>query len=179
MRSARPLLVLLPLLLSCVVLKPNEVERRNSPPTVVSPARARALGRSLDQIITFDVSPGAQLSIELPVVVDDPEGDTLEARVFLDYDADSNTGIELNGFSRVSTREGPAEQIVTIPRRDFVPGSCVRVELIVTSAFAASGDGGIAARREPASPGDATRVVWWMQIVDDFTTIVPMSVCPQ
>ncbi len=180
-KSVVALSVLLPLLVACVVLNPNEFERTNSPPSLRSPDDARLRNLSIDQIVTLDLTLGAN-ELVLPIIVGDADRDAVTARVFVDYDFATKSAVFSGQLPVVAFEQETNEaiQFVRVPTLSvFTAGTCHRVELLASSGFQNSGaDGSVDIDRTPIRPNDLTRVIWWVQIIDALNPSVSMAACP-
>ena len=164
------------LLGGCVVTNKIEFDvPTNTPPAIVVTGLAGTPpGASIDRIIRVDRSDPTQPPVTLTFNVRDPDvSQSLEGRIFVDWDHDTGTG--------------PAPALFTIPpsgtdvrsASQVVPdnllrgvGECHRIELLVAGSFGPP-DG-----RAPVETGDIAQAVFWAEVIDDTHPSADLSTCP-
>lgn len=128
-------------------------------------------------IIELDFSDDNTDPLVLMVVLRDANlSQELAYRVFVDGTPNDSNMVVFETVTATGEYDRPV--MVSIPSVHLRPGdtggSCHRVELIVTGAFANTG----VDQRIPARTNDFASLVWWVRSSDDVITPIDLQSCP-
>ena len=146
----------------CIATDPIDFDaEENLPPSLSSQVEARFPMSAIGSLNLDDPAPTPEMPLET-VVVDANVEQTLQYRVFLDSEQppSPNEVPILTGFVPPSGFLD-RDQTFLIPYANLVPGTCHKIEVVITGAFRSAIE-----PRTPAEPGDVFQATWWVEVVD-------------
>ena len=146
----------------CIATDPiNFDPEENLPPSLSSQVEARFPMSAIGSLNLDDPAPTQEMPLET-VIVDANVEQTLQYRVFLDSEQPPSP----NEFPILSGLVSPSgfldrDQTFLIPFFELNPGTCHKIEVVITGAFRSPVE-----PRTPAEPGDLFQATWWVEVVD-------------
>lgn len=151
--------------LGCIATDTIEFEsEQNFPPSIVSQAGAQY---PLDRIAQLNLDePADSPEMALQTVVRDPNsGQTLEYRMFLDADSESDLPFDSGEVLPSGFVERP--RVFFVPYDLLTPAECHRIELVVVGEFDS-----LVNFRRPVEEGDFDAATWWVEVTDSENPVI-------
>lgn len=172
-------------IMGCLVTDKVELTLQpNTPSALYQPTALAADEPSVQSIYEIDLDTFPFAEINLRAIIYDPDIDqTLDWKVFLDFDPDNPTGpidFDTVGPSDAETPEWRFDldsDEILIGVSELGGTGCHKLELRVSSEFESSFPG-----YEPAGSSDPVpdvgAMIWWISVTDAANPTVDISTCP-